>query len=189
MQTASACSRLTPYQNQSPFRHAHDLPVHAHGADLPARVVHLDVQHAGPIDLRALLAEDVGARLAHAHRLTQSRVRRGVMHSIDAQRAVGATGGGVLRYAQRRRKHAHVDRGVGPFGLEIKDHHTVGELRAATFSCAAPRLCTLASARTGVINWRSPVETSYVGLLYPYRLTASKKAAIFSQGISGSSMS
>ena len=27
---------------------------------------------------------------------------------------------------QRRRKHAHVDRDVGPFGLEGKDHHAVG---------------------------------------------------------------
>ena len=56
-----------------PYRY----PDQAHRADLPARVVHLDVQRAGAVGLPALLAEHVGARLAHAHRLTERRVHRG----------------------------------------------------------------------------------------------------------------
>jgi hypothetical protein len=44
-----------------------------------------------------LLAEDVGGRLGHAHRLTEGRVRRGVVHQVGTQRAVGAAGGRVLR--------------------------------------------------------------------------------------------
>ena len=33
--------------NGSPFRYEHDLPTHAHRADLPARVIHIDAQRAG----------------------------------------------------------------------------------------------------------------------------------------------
>ena len=51
-----------------PFRHEHNLPAHAHRADLAARVVYLDVQRAGAVDLPALFAEDVGARLGDRHR-------------------------------------------------------------------------------------------------------------------------
>jgi hypothetical protein len=109
---------LEPSNPHCPLCHQHDLPAHAHGSDLIMLAVHLDVQYAGAVDLRTLLADDGGGRLGHLH--------GAMVDQVGAQRAVGAARGRVLRHPKQRGEQTYVDGSVRAFRLKGKDHYTLG---------------------------------------------------------------